>query len=72
MKKLGASSRNGVKILKANINQINIFVISMEAGAHLDISKVRIAIQKLMTFKFKEDDINHSKKYLQTQLVPAL
>ena len=72
MKKIGVSSRNEVKILKATLNLIKIHVSSMESGTNTDISKVQIAIQDLMTFKIEEYDLYHFGNELQTEMVPAL
>ena len=72
VKKLGASSRNEVQILKTNLNEIKSRMSSMEAGTHPAISKVQILIKDVMTIKIEEADLDRFGKELQTQLVPAL
>ena len=72
VKKLGASSRNEVQILKTNLNEIKSRMSSMEAGTHPAISKAQILIKDVMTIKIEEADLDHFGKELQTQLLPAL
>ena len=72
VKKLRTSSRNEFQILKVAINQTNRRMISMETGAHPSIYKVQIAIRYLINIKIQEADLDHFRKELHTQLIPAL
>ena len=55
--KLGVSSINEFQILKANLNQIQSQISSMEVGAHTAISKVHYSVQDLITINIEESDL---------------
>ena len=55
VKKLRASSRNEVQILKATMKHINRRIRSVKAGEHPDIPKVNMSVSDLMKINIDEE-----------------